>query len=146
MPLTLALTLACAAATCGADQSSPKAETPVTTASADSSAKTEPANAPSKPTPAKLVAFDGAHDFLKTSRRLRIWREAVDFDMTIDAAGEATECKVVNEFRKNYVNKKLCEVAMEHHTFEPARNAQNEAVQGSYRAHLSYAALREELD
>ncbi len=99
-----------------------------------------------KATPAKLVAFDGAHDFMKTSRRLRIWRAAVDLDMKIDAQGEATDCEVVDRFRKTYVNKKLCEVAMAHHTFEPARNAKNEAVEGSYRVHISYADLRKELE
>lgn len=99
-----------------------------------------------EPKPAKPLSFDGAYDFMKTSRRLRIWREAVQFDMTVDANGEATDCEVVDRFRKTYINTKLCELVMEHYTFEPARNEKDEAVEGSYRARISYAQLREELD
>lgn len=142
MFITLALSLACAIATCGAAD---KSEAPDTPATPETPAVAEASAAPVEPVPAKMVAFDGAHDFMKTSRRLRVWREAVDLDMKIDAQGEATECEVIQRFRKTYINKKLCEVAMAHYTFEPAHNAQNEAIEGSYRAHLVYSDLREEL-
>jgi len=102
--------------------------------------------APKEPKSVKVVEFDGAQDFLNMSRRLRIWRPAVHFNMKVNEQGEATDCEVVDRFRKNYVNLKLCEVAMSHYTFEPARNAQNEAVAGSYLAKLSYKELREEVD
>ena len=98
------------------------------------------------PTPAKMVEFDGGFDFLTTSRKLRIWRSSVQFDMKVDAEGHATDCEVVDRFRKNYVNMKLCEVVMNHYTFEPARDERNQPVEGSYRASLSYADLRAELD
>ena len=149
MPLTLALSLACATVVCGPAEASETPDTPVVTKTAQAPEAPEAPAAPAKPMkamPAKLVAFDGAHDFMKLSRRLRVWREAVDLDMKVDATGEATECEVVQAFRKTYINKKLCEVAMAHHKFEPARNAQNEAVEGMYRAHLVYADLREELE
>ena len=99
-----------------------------------------------EPKPAKMVDFDGGFDFLSTSRKLRIWRSSVQFDMKVDAEGHATDCQVVDRFRKNYVNMKLCEVVMNHYTFEPARDEHNEPVEGSYRASLSYADLRAELD
>lgn len=146
MPLTLALSLACATVVCGPAETKAAPDSSVVTKTAQAPEAPETPREPIKAKPAKMVAFDGAHDFMKTSRRLRIWREAVDLDMKIDAKGEATECEVVHAFRKSYVNKKLCEVAMAHYTFEPARNAMNEAVEGSYRAHISYADLREELD
>ncbi|MEO0589758.1 MAG: hypothetical protein AAFZ11_04270 [Pseudomonadota bacterium] len=98
------------------------------------------------PTPAKMVEFDGGFDFLSTSRKLRIWRSSVQFDMKVDATGHATDCEVVDRFRKNYINMKLCEVVMDHYTFEPARDERNQPVEGSYRASLSYADLRAELD
>ena len=98
------------------------------------------------PTPAKMVNFDGGFDFLSTSRKLRIWRSSVQFDMKVDAEGHATDCQVVDRFRKNYVNMKLCEVVMDHYTFEPARDEHNQPVEGSYRASMSYADLRAEFD
>lgn len=146
MPVTLSLLLACAAASCGTDEAGKPAAAQDSPAAVEAATASGGGAAEGQPTPAKLVSFDGAHDFMKTSRRLRVWREAVDLDMTIGANGEATDCKVINEFRKTYVNKSLCEVAMAHYTFEPARNSKNEAVVGSYRAHISYAELREELD
>ena len=146
MSLTLALSLACATAACGPAEANEAPETPVVTKTVQAPEAPEVPAKPAQATPAKMVAFDGAHDFMKTSRRLRVWRDAVDLDMKIDAQGEATDCQVVQAFRKTYVNKKLCEVAMAHYTFEPARNAMNEAVEGSYRAHLVYADLRAELD
>jgi hypothetical protein len=146
MSITLSLSLACAAFACGPADTSEQAEKAAAPEGTEASATSEDRQETAKSTPARMVAFDGAHDFMKTSRRLRIWRDAVDLDMIIDAEGEATDCKVVDEFRKTYVNIKLCEVAMAHYTFEPARNAHDEAVEGSYRAHISYAKLREELD
>ncbi|MEO0417391.1 MAG: hypothetical protein AAF249_00880 [Pseudomonadota bacterium] len=143
MPVMLTLPAACAALVCapadlGQDMTaSLSQEAPGTSAA--------PAR-PAKPTAVKLVEFDGAFDFLNTSRRLRIWRPAVQFDMKVDEQGQATDCEVVDRFRKNYVNIKLCEVAMAHYTFEPARDVHNQAVVGSYRAKLSFKELREELD
>lgn len=101
---------------------------------------------PMTPQPAKMVDFDGGWEFLKTSRQLRVWRRAVAFEMTVDTEGHATECEVVDRFRKNYVNIKLCEVVMNHYTFEPARDEKNEPTMGSYRASISYQQLREELE
>ena len=98
------------------------------------------------PIPVTMVEFDGGHDFLKMSRRLRVWRSSVQFDMTVDAEGHATDCEVVDQFRKTYVNMKLCEVVMNHTTFTPARDDHNQPVEGSYRHSLSYADLRAELD
>ena len=143
MPVMLTLPAVCAALACApADLG---ADTVNQLAPQDNEIMVS-ASKPAEPIGVKLVEFDGAFDFLNTSRRLRIWRPAVQFDMKVDEQGHATECEVVDRFRKNYVNIKLCEVAMAHYTFEPARNAQNQAVVGSYRAKLSYKELREELD
>ncbi len=99
---------------------------------------------PTDPTPVKLVEFDGGWEFLKLSRRMRIWRPSVTYQLTVDSVGKATECELEDEFRQNYVNMKLCEVLIEHHTFEPARNGQDDAVSGTYRSTLNYLELREQ--
>jgi len=143
MSLMLTLPLACAALACASAE-------PVEAAAVTKVSETPEVPAAPKdrkePRSVKVVEFDGAQDFLNMSRRLRIWRPAVHFNMKVNEQGEATDCEVVNRFRKNYVNLKLCEVAMSHYTFEPARNAQDEAVAGSYLAKLSYKELREEVD
>jgi len=63
--------------------------------------------------------------------------------MQVGANGQPTNCELVDKFRKNYVNSKLCEVLMDHHTFEPARDDENAPVPGVYRSSLSYMDLRE---
>lgn len=93
-------------------------------------------------TPVKLVSFDGGWDFLKTSKRLRIMRSAVDYTLTVDEAGAVTECRLKDEFRRTYINERLCDVLIKHHTFEPAQDASGTAVPGSYTARLVYADLR----
>lgn len=93
--------------------------------------------------PVKLVSFDGEKVFLKTSRRLRIWRPEVGFTIKVNADGDATECELTNKFRRTYVNKKLCEVLMAHHEFEPAHNASGMPIASSYTAHLNYVEMRD---
>lgn len=98
----------------------------------------------SKVKPVRLIAFDGEREFLKTSNRLRVWRGEVGFTLAVDAAGTPTECKLTDEFRLNYVNTKLCEVLMKHHTFEPALDASGTPVEGSYEGRINYRELRDQ--
>lgn len=96
-------------------------------------------------TPVKLVEFNGEWEVLKASSRLRVWRSHLAYTISVDAQGNATECEVTEKFRRTYVNQKLCSVLMKHHIFEPARDASNAPVAGSYSARLSYMDLREKL-
>lgn len=97
----------------------------------------------SKVKPVRLVSFDGEREFLKASTRLRVWRGEVGYTLEVDAAGTPTECKLTEEFRMNYVNDKLCEVLLKHHTFEPAVDASGAATAGSYEGRLNFLELRE---
>jgi len=101
------------------------------------------ASGKSEASPVRLVSFDGGWQFLKTSSRLRIMRPAVDYTLTVDAAGEVTGCKLAHEFRRAYINERLCDVLVEHHTFEPAHDETGAAVEGSYSSRLVYVDLRE---
>ena len=107
---------------------------------ADTGTETEQAQG----TPAKLKSFDGGKKFLKTSRQLRVWRESVGYTLTVDATGKATDCKIQQKFDRTVVNMRLCEVLVDHHEFEPARDANDMAVEGTYSARLVYADLRGE--
>ncbi len=92
--------------------------------------------------PVKLVSFDGEKVFLKTSRRLRVWRPEVAYTIKVNAEGDATECELTHKFRRTYVNKKLCEVLLDHHEFEPAHNASGMPIASSYTARLNYLEMR----
>jgi hypothetical protein len=97
----------------------------------------------SKVKPARLIAFDGAQEFLKESSRLRVWRGEIDYTLRVDSTGRPSGCELAHKFRQTYVNVKLCEVLMQHHSFEPALDASGAAVDGSFEGHLSYMEMRE---
>ena len=97
----------------------------------------------SKVKPARLIAFDGAYELLKTSARLRVWRADVAYTLAVDAAGTPTDCELTEKFRMTYVNEKLCEVLIAHHSFEPAQDASGAPVGGSYEGRLNFMELRE---
>jgi len=93
--------------------------------------------------PARLIEFTGDREFLKASSRLRVWRSDVGYTLEVNAAGAPTECALTERFRMTYVNDKLCEVLMKHHSFEPALDAAGAPVEGSYEGRLNYMELQE---
>lgn len=97
----------------------------------------------SKVKPVRLVSFDGERELLKTSSRLRVWRGELGFVLSVDAAGMPTDCELTEKFRMTYVNNKLCQVLIEHHTFEPALDASGAPVESSYAARLNFMEMRE---
>lgn len=97
----------------------------------------------SKVKPARLIEFTGDREFLKESSRLRVWRGEVGYTLEVDAAGTPTECELTEKFRMNYVNDKLCEVLLKHHSFEPAVDASGAAVESSYEGRLNFVEMRE---
>ncbi|MFN3863352.1 MAG: hypothetical protein ACK4RT_03620 [Erythrobacter sp.] len=97
----------------------------------------------SKVKPVRLISFDGQRELLKTSSRLQVWRDEVGYTLEVDAAGTPTGCKLTEAFRMAYVNDKLCEVLLKHHTFEPAVDSAGTAIMGSYEGRLNYLELRE---
>ncbi|WP_086608311.1 hypothetical protein [Erythrobacter donghaensis] len=97
----------------------------------------------SKVKPARLIEFTGDREFLKTSSRLRVWRAEVGYTLDVNPAGVPTDCELTDKFRMNYVNDKLCEVLLKHHTFEPAVDASGAPVESSYEGSLNYVELRE---
>lgn len=94
-------------------------------------------------TPVKLVSWDGEFELLKTSRRLRIWRSHLAYKLTVDSEGEITDCELTESFRMKSVSIRLCEILTEHHTFEPALDANGQPTEGSYSARISYQELRD---
>lgn len=97
----------------------------------------------SKVKPARLIEFTGDREFLKASSRLRVWRSDVGYTLEVNAAGAPTECALTERFRMTYVNDKLCEVLIKHHSFEPALDAAGAPVQGSYEGRLNFLELQE---
>lgn len=96
----------------------------------------------SKVKPVRLIEFTGDREFLKTSSRLRVWRGEVGYTLDVDSAGTPTGCHLTEEFRMNYVNDKLCEVLIKHHSFEPAQDSSGVPVEGHYEGRLNFVEMR----
>jgi len=96
----------------------------------------------SKVKPARLIEFTGDREFLKESSRLRVWRGEVGYTLEVDEAGNAVDCELADKFRMNYVNDKLCEVLMKHHSFEPAQDSSGAPVESSYEGRLNFMEIR----
>lgn len=93
-------------------------------------------------TPVKLVSFDGEQELLQKSSRMRIWRSHLAYKLTVDAEGNVTGCELTEKFRRAYVSRQLCKLLVANHTFEPARDASDQPVEGSYTNRISYVDLR----
>lgn len=95
--------------------------------------------------PVQLVEWTGDWELMKTSRRLRVWRSHLAYRLTVDAAGEVTDCELTEKFRMRHVSMRLCDVLSQHHTFQPAHDDNGSPVEGSYSSRLSYMEIRERL-
>lgn len=95
--------------------------------------------------PVRLVSWDGDFELMKVSRRMRVWRSHLGYELSVDEQGNVTDCELTQSFRMRRVSDTLCDVLSKHHTFEPARNANGEPVEGTYTARISYRELAERL-
>ena len=95
--------------------------------------------------PVQLVSWDGDFELMKTSRRMRIWRSHIAYSLTVDSQGNATDCELTETFRMRRVSLRLCDVLMEHHTFEPAIDETGTAVEGTYSSRISYQEVMDRL-
>lgn len=92
---------------------------------------------------ARLIEFTGNRELLKESSRLRIWRGELGYTLQIDAAGMPTDCELADKFRRNYVNDKICDLLIKHHSFEPAEDSSGAAVEGRYEGRLNFLEMRD---
>lgn len=102
-------------------------------------------HAASEARPVQLVSWDGDFELMKESQRMRIWRSHIAYRLTVDAQGKVTDCEMTEAFRMRRINDSLCDILSEHHTFEPALDADGNPVEGSYSATMSYADIRDRM-
>lgn len=103
------------------------------------------ASAANEGTPVKLVEWDGDFELMKVSRRMRVWRTHLAYKLDVDPQGNVTNCELTETFRMRRVTDTLCEVLSDHHTFEPALDANGRPVAGTYSARISYQDVADRL-
>ena len=86
----------------------------------------------------KLLAFDGFEQLAREASRQRITSQELGFTLTVGADGIATDCALSRDFRRTYTEISLCRKLMKHHTFEPAVDANGNAVVGTYSSNVNF--------
>ena len=85
-----------------------------------------------------LVSFDGLEELAAEASRNRMLTQVITYTLTVGPDGKATDCRLDREFRRRYVVTALCRRLIEHHVFEPARDAHGHAVEGAYTATVDF--------
>lgn len=96
-------------------------------------------------TPVRLLEWTGDFELMKVSRRMRVWRSHIAYQLSVDAEGNVTHCELTESFRLRRVSDRLCDVLSAHHRFEPALDDAGEPTDGSYSASMSYLEIRDRL-
>ncbi|MFU7528158.1 hypothetical protein [Qipengyuania sp. ASV99] len=86
---------------------------------------------PTAAQPVELVEFD-YEEFFVRAMRLGMLTQTLGYTVTVAADGEVTECALARSFRRPYTTKELCKAIARYAQFQPARDAQGNAVDGSY--------------
>jgi hypothetical protein len=73
--------------------------------------------------------------------RLGMVSQVLGYTLAVDEAGKPTDCELSRKFRSPYTVKALCKDLMATTTFEPARDAQGNAVAGTYEGEVEIASF-----
>ena len=88
--------------------------------------------------PAKLIEFDGGQELAVEAIRVGMLTQTLSYTLTVGADGKPTGCELGRDFRRKYVEIALCRTLMKHHSFEPARDAQGNAVEGNFAGQIDF--------
>jgi hypothetical protein len=90
------------------------------------------------PRPPVMVGFDGLQQLTAVAQRQRLLTEVIGYTLEVNAEGEPTDCSLDRDFRRRIVTIELCRTLVEHHRFEPARDAEGDAVAGTYSSQIDF--------
>jgi len=85
-----------------------------------------------------LIEFDGIHQLAAEASRVGMLSQVLTFTLTVDAAGNPTECTINRTFRRKYIEIALCRPLLKHHSFQPARDPDGNAIEGVYSGSIDF--------
>lgn len=83
-------------------------------------------------------------DYKRLYRRmmqLGMLSQVIGYTLDVDAEGKATDCHFSRRFKSRYTREQLCEAFREATGFQPARDAQGNAVAGTYQGEVEVASF-----
>ena len=80
----------------------------------------------------RLISFDGMEDLGREASRQRILSQDLGYTITVDPAGKPIKCELSRTFRRKATEIALCRPMLKSMNFEPARDANGTAIEGTY--------------
>lgn len=80
---------------------------------------------------AELVDFDYKR-FFRRAMQLGMLSQSLGYTVEVAADGSVSECSLAREFKNPYTVKQLCKAIARYSRFEPARDAQDNAIPATY--------------
>ncbi|QUL38939.1 hypothetical protein [Erythrobacter sp. JK5] len=85
-----------------------------------------------------LVSFDGGHQLAREASRQRLLSQILHYALTIDADGKPIGCALSYKFRRKATEIALCRPLLKYMRFEPARDADGNAVPGTFTGAIDF--------
>ena len=82
--------------------------------------------------PVQLAAFD-YEEFFDRATELGMLSQNLGYTVTVAPDGKVTDCVLSRRFRSPYVTKEMCKAISRSAQFQPSRDAQGNAVSGTYK-------------
>lgn len=99
---------------------------------ADTAQAADAGNAADGSRPVALMAFD-YDEFFDRATQLGMLSQSLGYTVTVAADGTATDCALARRFRSQYTTKELCKSIARNAQFQPARDAQGNAIAATYQ-------------
>ncbi|MFL0356875.1 hypothetical protein ACI5KX_10400 [Erythrobacter sp. GH1-10] len=84
------------------------------------------------------ISFDGINQLAAAAGRQRLLSEVIGYTLTIDPTGTPIDCKLTRSFRRKAVTLSLCRPLMKHSRFEPALDADGNAIEGEFSSRIDF--------
>ena len=86
-----------------------------------------------------LIEFNGMNQLAAEAGRQRMLSQKLGYTLTIDAKGNAVDCKLSRDFRRKATEIALCRPILKYSRFRPARDADGNPVSGTYSTAVDFA-------
>ena len=106
--------------------------------SEEAEAEAVEADAAPEISPPVLIEFTGVRQLGRALLRERVLSQVLGYTLTVGPDGTATECELSRDFRRLATKIAICRPLMRYMRFEPARDADGNAVVGTYSNTIAF--------
>lgn len=98
----------------------------------------EPALAKAAARDPRLISFEGMQELAQEASRQRMLSQELGYTITVDPSGKPIDCDLSRKFRRKATEIALCRPMLKSMTFEPARDVNGTAIEGTYSSTIYF--------